>query len=169
MYKRQVLGLGACAALLWLAFTRLTDLESRARSLSELGELRSLLARLVSDRDDLDLRRLEHVLVDIRDGLQQVQEQLLRAAESTAVASSDTALPPAPISLGERVTNRLFAMGYERVQIVTDSNLVDELHTQDGEILVEAHRQGVLHKGRVLVQSGRITAVDVHPTYSIFP
>ena len=44
-----------------------------------------------------------------------------------------------------------------------------ELVARDGEILIEANKSGVLHKGRVLVRSGRIANVELHPAYSIFP
>jgi len=159
----------ACLLLLWLVTYRTRDLDRRLRKLDGLEELHALLGRLVSDRGDLDLRRLEHVLVDIRDGQRDVSEQLLRAAESVPMAGEAPAAPASPVGLGERATNRLLAMGYERVQIVTDTPLLDEIGEGDGEILVEAHRQGALHKGRLIVRGGRITDVEVHPTYSTFP
>jgi hypothetical protein len=90
-------------------------------------------------------------------------ESLAREREVALVAA-----PPAP-ALFERVTDRLHALGYERVQIVTDSEHLDEIAAGDGDVLVEAARQGVLHKGRVRVRSGLVAGVDVHPTYSIFP
>jgi hypothetical protein len=94
-------------------------------------------------------------------------EQLLRAVE--AVSSLRASTPVEPATPGERVVNRLLALGYERVQIATDRELLAQAFRSEGEVLVEAYRQGVLHKGRVVVRGGRITDVDVLPAYSIFP
>ena len=156
--------------LLWLQLGKLRGLEGRTSQLDRLDDVQALLAKLAKDREDLDLRRIEHLLVDLRETQERLEDALLRAVESAGARPETVALvPQAPDGLAERVTNRLLALGYERVQIVTRTEKLMELATSGGEILVEARRQGVLHKGRVIVRGGRIADVEIHPAYSIFP
>lgn len=156
-------------------------IDGGARVVHELGELRETLRglheRLPGERTDL--APVQAAVGELVAGLGRIEAQLealreLRAEQLAAEEPAVTLVPPAPpaaprVGLGERVTNRLLALGYERVQIVTDHELLDEIAEADGEALVEAWRNGVLHKGRVVVTAGEISAVDVHPSYSIFP
>ena len=167
-----LLGVLAVAVGVWTLVSRLRELRAESRSLAVLEELDRKLGRFIAGREDLDLRRLEHLLVDLRDGQKRVEDALLRTLESGrtgTTSTSDLVLPTAPETVAERVTNRLHALGYERVQIVTRTEKLLELVSRDGEVAIEAHREGVLYKGRVLLRSGRIADVEVHPTYSIFP
>ena len=156
----------------WTLVVRLRDLRAEGERLGALEEIRGLVGRLVAERDDLDLRRLEHVLIDIRDAQKRLEDVLLRVVEGERAAPGVPGTALARIdheSLGERVANRLHSLGYERVQIVTRAEKLTELAANDGEVLVEARRAGVLHKGRVVVRSGRLADVEIHPAYSIFP
>ncbi|MEM7310543.1 MAG: hypothetical protein AAF682_27960 [Planctomycetota bacterium] len=171
-----VAALGACAAAVaaWTVASRGRELLDRTAVLGELEELSRSVRGLAEHRSDLDLRRVEHVLIEIRDANQRLEDVLLRHAEATreALVKGDGSLPaatPGSDGLGERAVNRLLALGYERIQIVTRVEKLAELTARDGEILVEARKDGVLHKGRVLVRSGRISNVELHPAYSIFP
>jgi len=117
---------------------------------------------------------VEHLLIDLRDAQQRLEDALLRSLEAVrGPALAGEGAGPGSASggegLGERVVNRLLALGYERAQIVTPSEKLLELAADDGEVLVEARQGGVLHKGRIVVRGGRLTDVDVHPSYSIFP
>jgi hypothetical protein len=166
----------AAAAAAWTLVARHRELAARARALEHLEGLARDVSALAADRGDLDLRRIEHVLIELRDAQKRLEDVLLRHAEATraAVLAGDpsTALVPAASGgemVGERAINRLLAMGYERIQIVTRAEKLAELAARDGEVLVEARKEGVLHKGRVLVRSGRIANVELHPAYSIFP
>lgn len=163
----------AGVAAAWLVYHRLGRLERQSGRLQDLEELKVLVTRLVADRDDLDLRRIEHVLIDVRDAHKRLEDALLRSIETSTRATEDAPasvpVPAGEAGLAERVTNRLLAMGYERIHIVTRSEKLTEIASRDGEVLVEARREGVLHKGRVLLRSGRISDVEVHPAYSIFP
>ena len=160
------------AAGVWTLVARLRELGAAGRQLSTLAELDQKLGRLVAARDDLDLRRLEHVLVDVRDTQRRLEDAFLRATEigtSGGAQATAVAVPASPESIGERVLNRLLVLGYEKVQIVTRQEKLAELARRDGEVLVEARRDGVLHKGRVVLRGGRLTSVEIHPAYSIFP
>lgn len=164
----------AAATGVWVGLARLARLERHAARLERLEDLFGAVQGLARERGDLDLRRIEHVLIDLRDAQKRLEDVLVHAIERTRaseVGPSSTALVPhAPSEdLGERVTNRLLAMGYERVHLVTRPEKLVELAARDGEVFVEARKDGALHKGRVLVRAGRLTDVELHPAYSIFP
>ena len=166
--------LGACLACLWQILQRMGEqvTESR-RAADELVELRERVTRWVGDRESLDLRRIEHVLVDVRDGQQRVEDVLLRTVELATRPAREAETPTTsidPDALVERITNRLLALGYDRVQVVTSRAELEVLPLEGrGEVLVEARRGGVAHKGRVLLNGGRIADIDMQPPYAMFP
>ncbi len=162
----------ASAAALWLLVARSKEIERLATRLDAVEELTALVSKLASQREDLDLRRLEHVVVDIRDGQGRMEDALLRALENlgrererengkVSAASSTT--------LSERVVNRLLAQGYERIHIVSSPEEVAKMAQDDGEVSVELYKNGVLHKGRVSVRSGAIADVQLRSVTSMFP
>src|SRR5262245_44600065 len=159
-----------CAAALagWAVVRRLERLRGELRALESLPEVQRTLTRHLSERDDLDLRRIEHLLIDLRDGSKRVEELLLRAEERRAQPES-TLVPLAPPALGERVVNRLLALGYERIELVTPHAELEAMNHQGGDVLVEARRDGALCKGRVRIRAGRIEAVQLQPAFPIFP
>jgi len=123
-----ILGAAAATVGVWTIVARLRDLHEDGRRLEVLEEIDAKLGKLVAERDDLDLRRIEHVLLDLRDTQKRLEDAILRTVESGHAAGDPgtRALVPAgsqgqhsALSLGERVINRLLAMGYERVQIIT--------------------------------------------------
>jgi hypothetical protein len=172
--------LAAAAATVgvWTIVARLRQLHEDGRRLEVLEEIDVKVGKLVAERADLDLRRLEHVLLDLRDTQKRLEDAILRTLEADRTAAprlegagSSLVVPaaPGPHTTAERVTNRLLAMGYERIQIITRTEKLAELVSRDGEVMVEARRDGVLHKGRVLMRGGRMGDVELHPAYSIFP
>jgi hypothetical protein len=168
--------LGA-AALYLLARLERTAEEQRALARSQQGlltELRDLLLRLEVERSTLDLRRIEHLLIDARDSQARLEDALLRSVERRSGPSEERLpaerAPAQPADqLLERLHNRLLAMGYERIQVVTPRQELDSLGEQRVEVLVEARRAGVLFKGRVTLAEGRILDVTMQPPYALFP
>lgn len=163
----------ACAALgVWLVHARLRELQALGERLAVLDEIKSALVRVAKEREDLDLRRIEHVLIEMRDGQRRLEDTLLRAAQGGA-KPTEGATPRAgdAAGLGERIVQRLLAHGYERVQIIPTLDELTKLFEADGanEVLVEARRNGVLCKGRVLVRDGVVVDVELQPAYSMFP
>jgi hypothetical protein len=163
----------ATALAVWVSALHLKTIERRLAELDRLSEIKSAIQPLVDSRGELDLRRLEHVLLDIRDGQRRVEERLLSVLESSQVRSIhgealELAAPGAS-SLADRVVTRLLALGYERVQLVTPAEELSKLAEGDGEILVEARRDGAPCKGRVSVRGGRLTDVHIQAAYSAFP
>ncbi len=168
---------GAVAA--WLILGRLKRAEAAFERLSRLDEIAANLKALTVREDDLDLRRLEHVLIDIRDGQRRVEDRLLalveaRANESlTGVAASTSALQPAGAAAGgamtDRIVTRLLALGYERITFVTNASDIARIASEGGAITIEARRDGAACKGRVIVADGRIDDLQIQSAYSTFP
>lgn len=160
-----------CALGVWSVVGRLASLAQDTKRLGTLERVSEDLSRLSNEREELDLRRIEHVLVDMRDAHVRLEEALLRTLESqTAGAEREMSVPHAvPDSLSERVVNRLLSLGFSQVQLVTPIEEVQALCETDGDVVIEAKRNGVLHKGRVLVRQGRLAEVEVQPFYAIFP
>lgn len=174
-----VILLVAMTILVWVLVQRQRVVEDRLTRLDRLDEIRTLLARIAESGGDLDLRRLEHVLIDIREGQKRLEQRLLQLAESASTSfqeerSSGAREPErSPItSLTERVTNRLLAMGYERIQILSSTEEIAQLLDQeggDGDLLVQARRAGATCKGRVAVNGGVIAGVELKSAHSMFP
>lgn len=158
---------------LWILVSRLSILEQSLQRLERLEDLALSVNRLAEAHGDLDLRRLEHVMIDIRDGQRRVEDSLLRVIESTTKSNQErkngAAAGPEPADLAERVVNRLLALGYERIQLVTPVEELTGMLVGDGEVFVEARRDGANCKGRVLVRAGAITEAQLRPAYTVFP
>jgi hypothetical protein len=163
---------GATAVGVWLLHTRLRELARLAERLSALEPIQTTLARVAREREDLDLRRIEHVLIEIRDGQRRLEDSLLRAAQVAHHGELARGLPASDgAGLSERIVQRLIAHGYEHVQVVPTLEELAKLFEGGGshEVLVEARRAGVQCKGRVLVRDGVVVEVEVKPAYSMFP
>ncbi len=168
------LAAGAAALGVWSAVRRLERLDDVAARLGALEELRTALAALLKERSDLDLRRIEHVLIELRDGQRRLEDSILRATQSALRPTpaerghADAANPADPAS---RIIARVLAQGYERVQLVPGREELERLLAADGahEVLLEARRNGVLCKGRVLLRDGAVTDVELSPAYTMFP
>jgi hypothetical protein len=159
---------GAAALAAWTIVRRLERLRTVLGTLETLPDLQRTLTRWLAERDDLDLRRIEHLLIDLRDGSKRMEELYLRGEERRAQPEG-TLVPLAPPSLAERVVSRLLALGYEHIELVTPHAELEAMNQGGGDVLVEARREGALCKGRVRVRAGRIEAVQLQPAFPIFP
>lgn len=171
-----LVGLAALAAVaaalgVWAVLERLARLERAAAKLDALEELRVALGALAKERSDLDLRRIEHVLIEMRDGQRRLEDSILRATQAAlrpAPAAQASADPADPVS---RIIARVLAQGFERVQLVPTRDELERLLAAEGahEVPLEARRNGVLCKGRVLLRDGAVTDVELSPAYTMFP
>ena|SRR5260221_4576793 len=173
----------ACALLavatvgIWFVVARLRVLEGRLAHLDRLEAIQASLSKFQDERGELDVRRLEHVLIDIRDGQKRVEDRMLAVLESgRGGARTQGALEPVGVgsasALADRIVTRLLALGYERVQLVTPFAKIAELVEGaggDGEVTVEARRDGAACKGKILVKRGAIADVQLQSAYSAFP
>lgn len=163
----------------FLALRRSSALSRRLETLEQLGRLEEIqehLNRVDAERGDLDQRRLEHVLVDVRAGIKRLEASILgvlerQAADAQAERPAQAESPRPVPKLRERVVNRLLALGYSDIRVVTDAAELAELSAEDadGSIVVEVHQGATQLKGRVLLRGGSITDVDLKSFYPIFP
>ena len=177
--------LGACAAAVWVLVVRLGKVERKLAPLDRLAEIQNAIQKTQEDAGALDLRRIEHALIDIRDGQKRVEDRTLAVLEAAqggpripgALATTGAA-PGSPhgsnsgSALADRIVTRLLALGYERIQLVTPLARIAELaegNAADGEVTVEARRDGAACKGRILVKQGAIADVHIQSAYSVFP
>ncbi len=176
--------LGACAAAVWVLVVRLGRLEKKLAPLDRLEEIQKSIQKTQEDAGALDLRRIEHALIDIRDGQKRVEDRTLAVLEAAqggpripgALATTGSAPGAAHSSasgsaLADRLVTRLLALGYERIQFVTPLAKIAELAEgkTDGEVSVEARRDGAACKGRIFVKQGAIADVQIQSAYSVFP
>jgi hypothetical protein len=112
-------------------------------------------------------------LRELRADLRRLEDAWLVGSQAARLPEAPERVQGAPANLGERVVNRLLALGYERVRLITSPEdlaaLAAEPRGGNGEITVEARRDGALCKGRVLLRSGALTEVEIRPSYSVFP
>lgn len=161
----------------WLVVASLRRAETQLAPLARIEEIQAQIARLAREEEGLDLRRIEHVLLDVRDHLKRLEERLLtvveaRVRESLATGDQGRALVPATGdggALADRIVTRLLALGYERVVLVTPTSELQAIALAGGSVVVEARRDGAACKGRILVQDGRIADVQIQSAYSTFP
>jgi len=168
-------GVLTCLVLL---IGRARVLEDRLERLDSLDEIPQGLRALIESTKELDLRRLEHLLLDLRNEHKLLREQLLQVVESarhgvvenavSSVGTTEGATPAKP-PLSERVVNRLLALGYERIQVITTTAELEELAAGDGDVLIEARRAGAICKGRVKIHAGAISEVDMRSNHDMFP
>jgi len=160
----------AMGGLLVYLTARLRQQTDALAGLARLEAIEGLLRQLAGRGEELDVRRLEHVLIDLRDGQRRLEERLVRLLE---VPSADAPAPAGAArhtSLSERVATRLLSMDYERIEVLTPLEDLEALElAEEGEVVVEARRGGALHKGRVLVKDGAICDVRLRSSYEAFP
>jgi len=167
---------GSIVAIQFVLVASLRRLEKRLGSLDRLQALEAALQKLAEREAAIDLRRTEHVLLDVRDQVKRLEERIMSLSERGARAAIGTDLVPTastPASASslvtDRILTRLLALGYERIQIVTNGDDLAALSSTEGDAIVEARRDGALCKGRVRVAHGQVGAVLVQPAYSAFP
>lgn len=165
----------ATAWAAWLVVARTKGIEKRLERLERLDEVSADLKKLGLGGEALDLRRLEHVLIDIRDGQKRFEDRTLAIVEragreSLSGASGASALTvEGAAGLQDRIVTRLLALGYERIVLVTPPTDLALVAREGGAVVLEARRDGAACKGRVLVEGGHIQDIQIQSAYSTFP
>ena len=163
--------LGACAVAAWVAVARLAEIERRLKSHERGDDPPPSASGGARAREALDVRRLEQVLIEIRDGSKRLEDALLRSQR--AASATELAAPTSPgapgADLGERVTNRMLAQGYERIVVVTPREQFAAILESGGEIQVEARRDGAPCKGKAVFKGGALVDVVMQSAYATFP
>jgi hypothetical protein len=155
---------------LWRMNAVLAEQADQLDALQGLEEMAESLEVMAERSDELGRRRLEHVLIDIRDGQKRFEERwLVQMEKQGAVSGAMPGIDSSATSLSERITNRLLTMGFERIDVLTPIEEVEAMADGDGEVRVEARRAGVAHKGHVLLREGSIADVRLRDGYDAFP
>ncbi len=162
-----VLLLGVCGWIL-VTLQQLLAQGAESKGTSHMAEHWDRVDQhLASIRDGqgqaLDLRRIEHLLVDIRDGNKRLEERWTLAMEAPDLDKGGS------LPLGERVRIRLLSLGFERIEILTPTEYHSGLLEGGGEILVEARRGGASYKGKVRIEDGMLMDVNLRPSHTMFP
>ncbi|MEO0661956.1 MAG: hypothetical protein AAFZ87_10495, partial [Planctomycetota bacterium] len=71
--------------------------------------------------------------------------------------------------LETRIRERLLALGYEAPAIVTALEELGPPAHATGSVVVEARRDGAVHKGRVVLEDGAVSVVELQPGHRAFP
>ncbi len=165
---------GFAAALVGLVLRGVAVLRSLERRLARLEDAAGRLGRAAAEGQAAreprgELTRVEGLLEDLRDVQRRLDDRLVALAERVsapaqvvvagAVTGSDSG------ALVERAQNRLLALGFEQIEVVTPRSEIEP----DGAIVVEARRSGAVHKGEVRFQRGAVVDVTLRPSYELFP
>ncbi len=162
--------LGACAVALWVVVARLGEIERRLAGQARTDESRGAATASNSARDGLDFQRIEQVLTEIRDGSRRLEDALLRSLSAGRPVSSALESPLAhSVDLAERVTNRMLALGYERIVVITPREQFEHIFQSGGEVLVEARRDAVPCKGKASFRGGALVDIAMQSAYATFP
>ncbi len=162
--------LGACAVALWVVVARLGEIERRLAGLARNEETSGAATASNSAREGLDLRRIEQVLTEIRDGSKRLEDALLRSLSAGRPASAALENPGVQaVDLAERVTNRMLALGYERIVVITPREQFEHIFQSGGDVLVEARRDAVPCKGKATFRGGALVDIEMQSAYATFP
>lgn len=173
------------AALAWLVLrlsTRIDRLEQRLAALEPLSELPVAVGAAVDEiqRRDVheglraqmaDLAEAQVRLAGVVDELSGRVERhgkLVRDLAASARERPATEAPalPEPEDVSVIVARHLADRGFEAVRLLTEST---RLEGRSGTVAFEARRDGVMHKGHVVVEDGRVRRESVRAAYSAFP
>ncbi len=171
------------AALAWLVVrlsARVRALEASVDSLLPLAELPASIEALAADLQGRDLHeRLRAQLaesaeaqvrlagrVDDLGGRIDQQGKLVRdwGATLQAAASKGADVPLEDISIV--AARHLRERGFEAVRLLTERSHVEG---RSGSLAFEARRDGVMHKGHVVLADGVVRKESVRAAYSAFP
>ncbi|MCP3916557.1 MAG: hypothetical protein GY711_13455 [bacterium] len=161
--------LGVLISMFGLMLRRLREARSERDAGEHLARIEKQIAALAERGEGLDLRRLEHVLLDIRDGQKRVEERLVAALETRIDGRGAPDITASGGGIAERIVTRLVALGYEKIELVTPGVELEQLAAKGGEVTVEAQKAGAQHKGHVSLRGGAIADVRLRSIYEAFP
>lgn len=155
-------------------YLRLARYEAYLKAEKEgMTNLNDRLQKLVDGLEALGTRRVEDQLGDIHEVLAAIRDGLDRPAAQAAPAAASSVVP-APSAAGRRplglvdiVEAKLYNLGYNRVTVVTDLSEADSNEPQ--RVVVEAERDGALHKGHLVLHGTAVTEFEMQPNYTSFP
>jgi len=147
---------------LWWIVRRLNALESGLKDLSSLSLVPDRLHALAKVIEELDPKAVQAEFDRIHDSLSRLED--LAVTDSAADDGGDGASRPTTVRA--LAIRWLRDEGYYSARILNED---DELSGQEVEVVVEAIRDGLRHRGHVLVCGNEIQEANLDPSYSMFP
>ncbi len=162
----------ALVVLATIVYVRLIRYDSYLREEKDgIQRLNERLQALVDSLQALGTQRVESQLGDILEVLEGVREGLGRRGPSGgAAAAADTSVIreiPRRAGILDVVEAKLYNMGYGKVAVVGD--VEDPRAGEPVRVVVEAERDGVIHKGYLVIVGSAVTELDLQPAYTSFP
>lgn len=153
-------------------YLRLARYEAYLQAEKEgMKNLNDQLQKLVEGLGALGTRRVEDQLGEIGELLSAIRDGLDRAPASVPAAVGSLGDAPvkhrAPAGLVDVVEAKLYNLGYNRVTVVTD--LRDADASEPIRVVVEAERDGSMHKGHLILHGTAVTEFEMQPNYTTFP
>jgi len=152
------------------------------RSLDErLKSLDDCVRALAESVDKKGMGRVTEQLDRLHDDLEDLREATERAAETTVQIPSVAPSEAGDVPVAERaarnetpanrivavIETRLLQLGYRNLRLLGD--LTGAQFTDEVEVQVEAERNGMPCKGRVVMRNGSVSDVHVQPVTQAFP
>jgi len=154
------------AAILW---SRLGRYEAYLRDLQGIQTLNERLRDLVDGLEGLKTRRVEEQLRGVQDLLEQIRNGIQRSLDRPAVVQELVAAPSGQpeLTIHDLVEAKLFNLGYREVVIVNDLDVAEP--GEPIRVVVEARKDGAIHKGHLVLKGRSVTEVDLQPVFNSFP
>ncbi|MFN3240521.1 MAG: hypothetical protein ACE37K_03305 [Planctomycetota bacterium] len=147
---------------------RLKSLDDRVRELAASVDKKGL-GRVTEQLD-----RLHDDLEDLREVTQRASEHVVKIPATTPAAAVDgdpaehVGRADSPASrIVAVIETRLLQLGYRNLRLLGD--LTDAQFTDEIEVQVEAERNGMPCKGRVVMRNGSVSDVHVQTVAQAFP
>lgn len=156
------LGLAVAVAGLWWIFRRLNSMESGLKELSPLALIPDRLHALAKVIEELDPEAVKAEFDRIHDALSRLEDLAVTGPEA-GVAGEGTSRQ---VRVRALVIRWLRDEGYYSARILNED---DELNGHEIEVVVEAVKEGLFHRGHVLVHGNEIQEAHLDPSYSMFP
>jgi len=154
----------------------ISNLEDRLRSVEDqVRVIAESAAKGGVERVSAQLERLHEDLEDLREATTKVRQAVVQiprlpagSRDKGAATSRDAvqAEPPAT-RIVALIETRLLQLGYRHIRLI--GNLADAQMADEIEVQVEAERNGMPFKGRVLMRNGSVHDVNVQSVAQSFP
>lgn len=149
-------------------------LDDRLRSLDDrVKQMAESTAKVSMERVSVQLERLHEDLEDLREATTEVKQAVVQiptpaAREKGGAAERGPVNPESPATrIVALIETRLLQLGYRHIRLI--GNLAGAQMADEIEVQVEAERNGMPFKGRVVMRNGSVHDVNVQSVAQAFP